>query len=219
MKKIFSIVVIVLLFQAVHAQEAPPFWKSIVEFRHKDSVTVPPAHPVVFIGSSSFTKWQNVSEDFPGYTIINRAFGGSTLVDCIRYAFDVVIPYEPKQVIIYCGENDLASSDKVTANDVVVRFKTLFGMIRQNIPHARISYVSMKPSPSRKNLQDKMKAGNKQIRLFLKKQRNADFINIYDAMLDDHGNMRDELYVEDHLHMTRAGYEIWKGIIAGYLEK
>lgn len=219
MKSICGILFFLMVNFAGFTQAAPPFWKYIVEFKQEDSVTPPPEHPIVFTGSSSFTKWEAVSDSFPGYTIINRAFGGSTLLDCIRYAYDVILPYQPKQVVIYCGENDLAASDKVSAEEVALRFKTLYGIIRQNLPNTVIDFVSIKPSPSRERLQPKMIAANHAIKAFMKKQKKADYIDIYQAMLDKDGKMRDELYVEDRLHMQPAGYAIWKKFILPYLIK
>src|SRR5437870_5399481 len=105
---------------------SPPFWNDIQNFKKQDSIHFPLKNAILFICSSSFTKWTDVQDYFPGYTIINRGFGGSTLLDVIRYAYDVILPYQPKQVVIYCGENDLAASDTVSATDVVQRFKTLF---------------------------------------------------------------------------------------------
>src|SRR6476661_167550 len=110
--------------------ECPPFWNDIVAFKNKDAATPPPQHAILFVGSSSFTKWTDVQDYFPGYTIINRGFGGSTLLDQIRYADDIIFPYQPKQIVIYCGENDLASSDTVTAALVFQRFETLYKTIR-----------------------------------------------------------------------------------------
>src|SRR6476620_3305379 len=126
-----------------------PYQNDIQAFKRADSISASPSHAIVFVGSSSFTKWTDVADYFPGYTIINRGFGGSTLVDVIRYTYDVILPYQPKQVVIYCGENDLAASDTVTAAEVVQRFKTLYAIIRQNLPNAVVDFVSMKPSPSR----------------------------------------------------------------------
>ena len=60
---------------------------------------------------------------------------------------------------------------------------------------------------------------NKQIKVFFRKQKNASFIDIYDAMLDANGNMREELYVEDRLHMKPSGYAIWKKVLEPYLVK
>ena len=171
------------------------------------------------IGSFSFERWQDVNEYLPGYTIVNRGFGGSSLTDVIRYAYDIILPYQPKQVVIYCGENDLASADSTSAVEVVSRFKTLFGMIRTNLPNANITFVSIKPSPSRAVIQSKVKEANKTIKSYIGKQKNAAFIDIYDAMLDASGKMREELYIKDRLHMMPAGYAIWQKAILPYLIK
>lgn len=220
MRKICLLVIIIVAFLSRgNAQVAPPFWNDIVAFKKLDSVQPVKAHPILFIGSSSFTKWKDVNEYFPGYPIVNRAFGASTLLDLIRYSFDIIIPYQPKQVLIYCGENDLAYSDTVTPAEVAKRFKTLYGIIRINLPDATIDYVSIKASPRRLNIKDKVIETNKEIARFLKKEKNAGFIDVYSPMLDAHGNYRDELFIEDHLHMNPEGYAIWKTIILPYLIK
>src|ERR1700761_1934486 len=90
-------------------KQSPPFWNEIAEFKHQDSVQRPPSGAILFVGSSSFRKWTNLQSYFPGYTIINRGFGGSTLPDVIRYANDIIFPYHPKEIVIYCGENDFAA--------------------------------------------------------------------------------------------------------------
>src|SRR5690349_3164241 len=134
-----------LLFIFVHAQEThPPFWNDIQHFKALDSSKIPDKNAILFVGSSSFTKWTDVNDFFPGYKIVNRGFGGSSLPDVIRYADEIIFPYEPKQVVIYCGENDLATSDTVTSQVVFERFKTLFGMIRAKMPNVPIAFVSLK---------------------------------------------------------------------------
>lgn len=205
--------------QQVQAQNAPAFWQDIASFKKKDSAQMPPANSILFVGSSSFTKWQDVQNYFPGYIIVNRGFGGSILLDVIRYTYDIIIPYHPKQVVIYCGENDLASSDSIPVEEVVIRFKTLFSMIRTNLPKANITFVSIKPSPVRASIQGKVIKANAQIKNFIASQKNANFINIYDPMLDANGKMREELYVGDRLHMKSAGYIIWQKAFLPFLLK
>src|SRR5919112_4832364 len=120
---IICLIVIVFAFQFVSAQDTA-FLSDIQKFKKQDTISFPPRNAILFIGSSSFTKWLDVQSYFPNYKIINRGFGGSTLPDVIRYANDIIIPYHPKQVIIYCGDNDLASSDTITPEIVTNRFKT-----------------------------------------------------------------------------------------------
>ena len=209
----------VIALQPLFAQQTPPFWNDIVAFKKADSVQKPATHQILFVGSSSFTFWKDVNAYFPGYSIINRGFGGSTLEDLIRYAYDIILPYQPKQIVIYCGENDFASADSVAVPVVVNRFKTLFAMIRTNFPNTPIAYISMKPSIARAALQTKMKAGNLAIQQFLAKQSKAAYIDIYDAMLDKQKQYRPEIYIGDKLHMNALGYAIWKNAITPYLLK
>lgn len=205
--------------------EPPPFWNDIQNFKKQDSISFPPKNAILFIGSSSFTKWTDVQDYFPGYTIINRGFGGSTLLDQIRYANDIIFPYEPKQIVIYCGENDLASSDTVTAKMVVDRFIQLFEVIRKKT-EVPIAYISMKPSPSRRHLFTKMNEANREIMKFVMEQVGDQllhppmaFIDINNNMLNANGQPIAEIFLADSLHMNAKGYAIWKKEIEPYLLK
>jgi lysophospholipase L1-like esterase len=214
----FSIFFLIFFISVADAQK-PAFYNDIQAFKSADSSHFPPAHAILFVGSSSFTKWKDVQDYFPGFPIINRGFGGSTLPDVIRYAPEIIFPYKPTQVVIYCGENDLASSDTVTARLVFERFKHLFFLIRKNIPQAKITYVSMKPSPSRRKLMQKMQQGNAMIKGFLQQQSNSSFINVFDRMLDANGQPLKNIYLSDSLHMNTKGYEVWQKIMRPYLKK
>jgi lysophospholipase L1-like esterase len=204
----------------------PPFWKDIQNFKKQDSISFPAKHAILFIGSSSFTKWTDVQDYFPGYTIINRGFGGSTLSDQIRYANDIIFPYEPKQIVIYCGENDLASSDTVSAKLVFDRFQQLYDTILDRSPYVNILYVSMKPSPSRRHLFSKMREANAMINDLIKAHNNlkdrrllGTYIDVHTKMLDATGQPMPELFLADSLHMNAKGYAIWKKEIEPYLIK
>lgn len=203
----------------VHAQPGTAFWNDIVAFRKADSLHTPAAKQILFVGSSSFTNWKDVQSYFPSYPIINRGFGGSSLPDVIRYAEDVIFKYDPRQIVIYCGENDLAASDTVSAATVVQRFKTLFSMIRNRFPRVPIVFVSLKPSPSRQHLMPKMLEANTAIRQFLKKKKKTTFIDVYHPMLADNGQPRPDIFLGDKLHMNAQGYAIWQKLIEPHLLK
>lgn len=193
-----------------------PFYKEIRSFQSRDSIQAPPQKAIVFVGSSSFKMWTNVRESFPDHTIINRGFGGSSLPHVIEYADEIIIPYNPKQVVVYCGENDFMN-DTVTSEIVVERFKTLFKMLRKDLPRTEIVFVSMKPSPSRQHLMTEIAAANASIRKFLEKNRRAVYVDIWDAMLDSNGQPRKELFLKDMLHMNEKGYAIWQKALEPHL--
>ena len=194
-----------------------PFYKEIQAFKKLDSIKPPTKNAILLIGSSSFKNWVDVQNYFPLFPIVNRGFGGSTLPDVIRFADDVIFPYEPKQILIYCGENDLASADSVTATMVFNRFKQLFQIIRDRLPKVPVAFISMKPSPSRERLWPKMIEGNTLIKNYLKKKRNTAFIDVYSKMFDANGEVMKDIFLKDNLHMNPKGYAIWQKIIAPYL--
>jgi len=198
---------------------AQPFIQEIRAFQSQDAVQKPLPGSILFIGSSSFTKWKDVGDYFPGHRILNRGFGGSSLTHLIQYADQVIFPYDPAQVVVYCGENDVAASATVTADTVLNRFRELHGLIRSRYPRVPILFVSLKPSPSRLEFLPTMFKTNNLIRQFCQKKRYTVFVDIYKNMLDREGNPRDELFLSDRLHMNTLGYVIWQKQLAPRLIK
>jgi len=217
MKKIFS-AFLMLTFALFFAQEKPMFWQDIQNFKKLNLKNPPAKNAILLVGSSSFTKWTDVANYFPDKTIINRGFGGSRLTDLNDYADDLLNPYQPKQIIIYCGENDFADNDKLKADVVVERFKTFYKKIRAKFPKIEVDYISIKYSPSREKLWPQMKEANKKIADFMKKQPNSAFIDITKVMQDENGNVRKDLFVEDMLHMTPEGYRLWTSVMNPYMK-
>lgn len=220
MSKLFSRAVIVLLFAfAFTDASAQPFANEIAAFKKQDSISFPPAKAILFVGSSSFRMWKDVQADFPGYTIINRGFGGSAFPDVIRYTNDIILPYKPKQILIYCGENDFAGNDTLSPAQVAQRFIELFTIIRNGYKKVPIAYVSMKPSPSRKHLLVKFEAANEMIKDYLATKKRTAYIDVYHAMLHQDGTPMPDIFLDDKLHMNAKGYAIWQKIIEPYLRK
>ncbi|MDP2422864.1 MAG: GDSL-type esterase/lipase family protein [Bacteroidales bacterium] len=211
---ILFLLMTLLFFKGFARDKEYPFASEIRRFNEIDKVNPPPRHAILFIGSSSFTMWQDLQNYFPEFKIINRAFGGSTLDDQLRYARDIVLPYTPRQVVIYCGENDLAFSDTITPEIVVQRFIALFNLIRTGLPDTQITYISMKPSPSRWYLAEKFNDANQGIRIFMEYSSNAGFVNIWDDMLNENYIPDTTLFLEDMLHMNEKGYNIWQKAIS-----
>lgn len=216
---LFASFLLIFISATVFAQQHPAFWNDIQKFKEADARSFPPKKAILFIGSSSFTKWTDVQSYFPKYKIINRGFGGSTLPDVIRYAGDIIFPYDPKQIVIYCGDNDAASSPTVSADTIYQRFRQLFSLIRSKLPKAAITYISIKPSPSREKLFPVMEKANWEIQQFLDHQKRASFVDVWHLMLDDYGRPRKELFGPDMLHMNKDGYAIWAKAIQPHLIK
>jgi lysophospholipase L1-like esterase len=218
MKLVTRWLLIVVIF-AIGSSTAisQPFINEIKAFRRADSIAMPPQNAILLIGSSSFTNWKDVAKYFPEHTIINRGFGGSSLPHMTMYAEDIIFKYNPKQIIIYCGENDLTGGPSITADTIFNRLKKLHQLIRSRYKKVPIAYISMKPSPSREKYLETMQKGNELIKSFMEKQKKSSYIDVYHSMLDANGNILTHIFLSDKLHMNAEGYKIWQGVIAPYL--
>ena len=199
--------VILIFVQCKPSEKA--FFQDIQNFKKADRSYPPVKDIILFVGSSSFTYWKDVQKDLNNPMILNRGFGGSTLVDLWKYKDDVLFAYKPKQIVIYCGENDVASSENVSSSEVAGRFKKLYKSIRNKYPDIPVAFISLKPSPSRWKMKDRMREANHLIRQFAEAENNFVFVDIWDKMLNENGYPKSEIFMADSLHMNKYGYEIW----------
>ena len=170
---------------------------------------------MLFIGSSSIRFWDTLAQDFPGVPVINRGFGGSELRDSTWYADRIIVPYAPRQILIYAGDNDLNAGR--TPQQLRADFIAFVERVRRDLPKAKIAYISTKPSPSRAQLLSVQREANTLIAAEAQRL-GVDYIDIFTPMLDASGQPDESLFIEDRLHMNRAGYVIWQRAIAPYLE-
>jgi lysophospholipase L1-like esterase len=226
MKKHLIVITILNLFivasfaqTAQTPQPKPPYWDDIQVLKKYDGMFAAPMHPILFTGSSSIRKWDDVQYTFADYTALNRGIGGAVTNDIIYNLNDLVFKYQPKQVVIYVGENDLVDK-KVLSNvdSVYNRTMKLYQAIRAKMPEVPILYIGMKPSPSREKIMPMEVDFNSRIKTFLANEKNTVFVDVYPLMLTD-GKLRPELYVGDKLHMTKLGYAIWEKAVRPYLIK
>lgn len=209
-----------MLTSSAQTTTAIPFQDEIDVFVKNDSIQMPAANSILFVGSSSFNYWKDISNYFPGYPIINRGFGGSSLTDIIYFNEETILKYKPKQIYIYCGENDIAASDTITPQIVFERFKTLYTIIRTHLGNkVPVMYVSIKPSVARWTMEEKFVAANTLIRNFINTQKHTQFLDVHTAMLDSNGEVFKDIFIADKLHMNARGYAIWQKIIAPTLVK
>ncbi|MDX1933141.1 MAG: SGNH/GDSL hydrolase family protein [Capsulimonadales bacterium] len=198
--------------------ERTALWeKAIVAFETADREKgTPPPGGILFVGSSSIVQWKTLATDFPGLPTINRGFGGSHIPDSTFYAARIVLPYAPKTVVLYAGDNDIAAGH--TSAQVTGDFQTFALKIRSALPEAKILYLAIKPSPSRWKFQDRIQAANKNIADWIGTQKNMAFVDVHTPMLGENGEPRPELYVADRLHLSPEGYKLWTQVLAPYLK-
>lgn len=218
LKIALSVTILLGVHNLSSAQATRPFWNEIQNFKHKDSLSMPATHGIVFLGSSSIRKWTDAETTFKSYNVINRGFGGSTLAQAADYVNELVFPYQPRQVVIYSGENDIAV-DKISAEETLSRLQKLVTNIRTGMPNVPIVFMSIKQSPSRVEFTDVVLSANKLIKKYLKSVDHTTYLDVNAKMLDSKGATRPELFESDMLHLKPAGYAIWETALKPLLLK
>lgn len=207
---------------AAHAQTSalnPTQWTSELRaFARQDSLTPPPKRPILFYGSSSIRKWETLQQDFPGRPVLNRGFGGSRFPDALYFFDKLVAAYQPRQVVLYEGDNDIGSG--ATPQEVFQSFLAFEKLMRQKLPKVPVVFLAIKPSPSRWALYPKVQEANRLIREYIEQHpKRLRYVDTATPLLGPNGRPQPQFYVLDSLHMTPAGYEVWRGVVGKALKK
>lgn len=175
----------------------------------------PPAGAVLFYGSSSLRLWTTLSEDMAPWTVVNRAFGGSTLAACVHFFDRLVTPCAPGSIVLYAGDNDLG--DGRAPDEIVRSLRTLLARIDTTLGSIPVAYISIKPSPARWNLRDRIQRVNNAARAMMEQRPSGQYIDVYASMLGPDGRPRAELFDTDGLHLNARGYQAWTHMLRPYV--
>jgi hypothetical protein len=144
-----SLATLACLLTSARAEEKADFarWeKDVAAFEKQDRDSPPPRNAVLFVGSSTIRMW-DLKKSFPETEAINRGFGGSQLADAAHFAPRIVVKYEPRLVVLYAGDNDIAAGK--SPEQVAADFGSFVETVRKGLPMARVLFLSIKPSPRR----------------------------------------------------------------------
>ena len=209
-----ALVVCAFCATAVGADDANRWEGAIARFEEQDAKSPPPKGAILFLGSSSIRFWDEEAS-FPDLTTINRGFGGSQIADSLHFVSRIVTPYAPKTIVFYAGDNDIAGGKK--AEEVLSDYQALVKRVRSDLPDVHFVYVAIKPSLARWSMVEEMRAANRKIEEFSKDDPKLEFADIDTPMLGDDGKPRAELFIQDGLHLSRAGYALWTSILRPYI--
>ncbi|WP_395751525.1 GDSL-type esterase/lipase family protein [Prosthecobacter sp.] len=181
------------------------FEKAIQAFEAEDAARTPPKDVTVFVGASNIRRWQSLPERFKKISVLNRGFGGCHLSDVAFFAERCVIKYQPKQVYLNAGGNDIHAGR--SPEDVLASFDSFVSKVRTALPKTAIGYISIPPSPSRWGEVEKVRKANALIAASCAKQ-GVEYVDTFSLLLGADGQPRPELFVEDRLHFSEAGYDV-----------
>lgn len=208
---------IAMLWRATASGQDPAesrWEESMQAFERQDEKSPPAKRANVFVGSSSIRMWK-LQEAFPGHDCVNRGFGGSEMADAARYVKRIVLPLQPRVIVLYSGDNDLAKNK--TPEDVLAAYRDFARQVRELSAETKLVVVALKPSPRRFSLADKYRATNRLLEAAVKEDPHAVFVDVWSPMLGEEGLPRPELFLADQLHMTPAGYRVWNQLVEPHL--
>jgi lysophospholipase L1-like esterase len=189
--------------------------KEIATFEASDRTNPPSKGGIVFIGSSTIRRWTTLANDFPGHKVINRGFGGSEIIDSTHFADRIIFPYEPRQVFLRAGGNDIHAGR--LPEEVAADFAEFVRVVHGRLPNTEIVYIAVNPAPARWGENDKYRDLNAKIRKMAVHMPRVSFVDCYKVSLTAEGRARPELFVADRLHFNADGYTLLADEVRPYL--
>ena len=183
-----------------------------------DKANNPATDGIIAIGSSTIRMWSTLTQEMAPLPVLNRGFGGAKVADALEAIPFIVLPYKPRIIVYYVGDNDLQNAE-ADMNKPIEGFTNFVTEVRKTLPKVHFVYLSIKPSPKRTDAWPKAQ----QVNALMVKQCAADpamtFVDVGSTLLDANGVAEPSLYKEDKLHMMPTGYARWTPVLKPVLEK
>lgn len=184
----------------------------IAAFAAADSMAPPPPASTLCIGSSSMRMWHPIlARDLAPLTVIPRGFGGSTIFDVLHFASRIVLPYRPRTILLYEGDNDIDFG--VTPREFMSAFGAFIGLVHRELPDTRIYVISIKACPARWARWPAMSQANRMMEAECRSDSSLTYIDVATPLLGADGRPRENLFLPDGIHLNASGYEVWGEVI------
>lgn len=206
-----------LLFAAAGYADPVKWENDIAAFEAADRAHPPVKGGIVFTGSSTIRRWLTLAEDFPGFRVVNRGFGGSQMEDSVAFADRILVPHEPAAIVIFAGSNDLNA--KKSPERVAEDFKAFVSKVRARLSRTEILFIEITSSPKRWEQRQQVVEANGLVRAFCEQTPGVKFLPVRERFFGENGEPRAELFASDRLHPNADGYAILAAAIRPFLPK
>ena len=225
MKKIIFLLIGLVLFsdknwaatQSEQSYKSPlPLTAEVNNYLRQDKLKPVKKHGIVITGSSSVRFWQpEIHNAFTQVDIIARGFGGSNMNDLLYFSEALITQYQPRAVAIYEGDNDIAQG--ISPELILKKFIALNNKLQYSLPDIRVYFISIKPSIARQSMWPKMVKTNQLIQEKCNALQNCTYIDVASKLLKG-GLLKQDIFIEDGLHLNKKGYQLWSEAIVGVIE-
>ncbi len=172
---------------------------------------------IIFYGASNFRMWVNMEEDMAPYQVQNHAVGGSTDIELMEYADQLLFPFKPSVVFIQTGSNDYTTG--ATMEEVFANKDKMYSMFQEALPDTKFIVMAGLPLPNRAEYWDLTVEVNNYLKQYCEEHENMYFVDGTDAILTDSGEedmatgdgryFNPEIFKEDGIHLTQEGHDLW----------
>ncbi len=199
----------------LNAQAPNRFDNEVMEIQKKNDSLWDASKPtLVFTGSSSIRMWKDIQERFPEQQVLNTGFGGSQFSDLELYLNELILNYNPTKVFIYEGDNDVNAKKRL--RNIVDTSERILQVLQQKKEGIEIVLISAKPSISRWKLRRKYRRLNRKLSRLAEKTDGVDFVDVWYPMLEKR-KVKQDIFIEDGLHMNTKGYDIWYEVLKNHV--
>ena len=181
----------------------------------------PPAAPVrdgiVFVGSSIFHRWTNLTTQMAPLPVVNHALDGTQTGDMLRGFESFVLPSHPKVIVYCCGSNDVDGGDP--AAEIFDRIRQFVVRVGTTLPQARMIFVSINRAPEKRDRWDIVDQVNHQVQAYAATTPHLEYVDVNPILFNRDGTPRTELYLSDQLHLRAQAYEEFARVLKPILTK
>lgn len=185
---------------------------AVEAFEAADDSVPPPMCGIVAVGSSGMREWHGtIAADLAPLTVLPRGIDGSNMNDVLHYVDRLVLPYEPRAVLLYAGAEDVAGG--VPPEAIKATFEALVGRLHAASSQTQIYVLSGKPSLARWDQWPQTQQANRLLKAICAADPRLVYIDVATPMLGADGRPRPAIFAGDGLHLNPAGYALWTAAV------
>ncbi|HEY3824719.1 MAG TPA: GDSL-type esterase/lipase family protein [Bryobacteraceae bacterium] len=166
--------------------------------RSENRAASPERGGIVFTGSSIFRYWTHLTDQMAPLPVLNRAIAGTVTYDMLSRIGRLVLPYQPRIVVYYCGSNDVGAGEE--AGPIVERTKQFIQILHEKLPETFFYYTSILKAPDKSERWDVVDAVNREMERYSHEATNVGYIDLNLVLFDSRNNLRENLFLPDELH-------------------
>ena len=168
-----------------------------------------PEDAILFIGSSSIRRWDTIEIDMAPYQVVQRGYGGAKYSDLAVFAKRLIHPHKYNALVVFVANDVQGKSGDHSPQQVEECARYIVEVSRKHQPQASVFFIEITPTRKRFSAWPLISKANARLQQLALSIPDVYFIATADHFLDHSGNPRDELFVDDQLHLNSNGYKKW----------